>query len=209
MKKVALGIEINNNAGRGVLGGILKYISGHGQWHIRLLTYPETLSAAAIRQARAGGINGIIVNHLGDEATARELKSAPIPVSFVDIDLPMIRSRRAKTAFVGNRNDIVGALGARKFLSLGKFRSFVFLAHPDRHVWSEERKSGYCTELKNRTGTASLPWLSPAASARRTASPTSSSSDSECHPVPSRGNHERPIATVRTRSPRERPRATA
>lgn len=148
MKKVALGIEINNNAGRGILGGILKYISNRSQWHIRLLSYPETLSATSVRQLMANGIDGLIVNHVGDEATARELKAIPIPVSFIDVDHPFIRKRRTKTAFIGNKNEVIGSLGAKKFLSLGKFRSFAFISHPKGPSWSETRQSGYCTELK-------------------------------------------------------------
>ena len=99
MKKVAIGIEINNNAGRGVLGGILKYISGRGDWNIKLMSYPETMSAAVIRNAKANGFNGILVNHTGDAATALELTRTPLPLSVVDIHDKDIRRRQKRTAF--------------------------------------------------------------------------------------------------------------
>ena len=156
MKKVALGIEINNNAGRGVLGGVLKFASGRSQWNIKLLTYPESMTPEIIRNAKSNGIDGFIVNHVGDESTAAELKSTSLPVSFVDIDHPLIRRRRRNTAFIGHRNDIVGALGARKFLSLGKFRSFAFVGHSDEPAWSMKRQSGYQAELKKFGITAEI-----------------------------------------------------
>lgn len=148
MKKVAIAIEINNNAGRGVLGGILKFISGRGQWHIKLMSYPETMTAATIRSAKSEGFDGLIVNHAGNETMARELRKIPLPVSAIDLHDPIIRKRRTGIAFVGHQNREVGVLGARKFLSLGKFRSFVFVAHPDRPDWSEERRRGFSQELK-------------------------------------------------------------
>lgn len=148
MKKVAIAIEINNNAGRGVLGGILKYISGQGQWHIKLMSYPETMTAATIRSAKSNGFDGIIVNHAGDAAMARELRKVPLPVSAVDVSNPTIRKRRTKIAFADHQNREVGELGARKFLSLGKFRSFAFVAHPDKPDWSEERRRGFSQELQ-------------------------------------------------------------
>lgn len=148
MKKVLVGIEISNTAGRNVLSGILKYVSTHTEWHTNILSYPEALSAPTIRQAKERGVDGIIVNHVGNATVADELRTTPIPLSVVDVVHPQILKRRSKIALIGNRNDIVGVLGARKFLSLGKFRSFVFIAHPDRPTWSEDRKFGYCTELK-------------------------------------------------------------
>ena len=148
MKKVLIGIEINNNAGRGVLGGILKYVSTHSEWHTKILSYPETLSADTIRLAKEKNVNGIIVNHIGGAAAADELRATPIPLSIVDVAHPQILKRRSKVALIGNKNDVVGIVGAKKFLSLGKFRSFVFIAHPDSPTWSEDRKAGYCAELK-------------------------------------------------------------
>lgn len=154
MKKVAIGIEINNNAGRGVLGGILKYISGRGDWNIKLMSYPETMSAAVIRDAKANGFNGILVNHVGDTATALELARTPLPLSAVDIHDKGVRRRKKRTAFVGNRNREIGALGAKKLLSLGQFRNFVFVGHPARPVWSEDRRDGFCDELARHGLTA-------------------------------------------------------
>ena len=148
MKKVALGIEINNNAGRGVLGGILKYISTHGQWHVKILSYPDSLSADVVRRLQENGFDGVIVNHAGDMDTANELRSTPLPLSVIDIEHPQILRRRAKIALIENKNDSIGELGARKFLALGKFRSFAFIAHPNNPAWSEDRKAGFCAELK-------------------------------------------------------------
>ena len=156
MKKVAIGIEINNNAGRGVLGGILKYISGRGDWNIKLMSYPETMSAAVIRNAKANGFNGILVNHTGDAATALELTRTPLPLSVVDIHDKDIRRRKKRTAFIGNRNREIGALGAKKLLSLGQFRRFVFVGHPARPVWSEDRRDGFCGELARHGLTAKI-----------------------------------------------------
>ena len=148
MKKVAIAIEINNNAGRSIMGGILKYVSAHSQWHVKILSYPETLSAETVRQVRENDVDGLILNHVGDEVTADEIRTTSIPVSVVDVNHPLILRRRTKIAFIKSRNDVVGALGARKFLSLGRFRSFVFVAHPEAPAWSEDRKAGYCAELK-------------------------------------------------------------
>lgn len=148
MKTVMINIEINNNAGRGILCGILKYTSTRGQWLIRLLSHPNGMSKASIRQAQANGVDGIITNNVTTEAIAKELNLTQIPISFVDVHHPAIRKRQTKTAFVDNKNATIGAIGAKKFLSLGRFRSYVFIGHPERPTWAEERKIGYCTELK-------------------------------------------------------------
>ena len=148
MRKVSIGIEINNSAARDVLGGILKYVSTHNQWNVKIFSHPETLSAQVIRRAKEDGFDGIIVNHINSQATADELQSVPIPVAVAGIEQSRLPNRRMKVAFINNKNDLVGALGAQKFLSLGKFQSFVFVSHPEKPAWSEDRKDGFCAELK-------------------------------------------------------------
>ena len=122
-------------------------------YSIRLICY---IVEDIHKNAKANGFNGILVNHTGDAATALELTRTPLPLSVVDIHDKDIRRRKKRTAFIGNRNREIGALGAKKLLSLGQFRRFVFVGHPARPVWSEDRRDGFCGELARHGLTAKI-----------------------------------------------------
>ena len=148
VKKVLIGIEVNNNAGRCVLGGILKFVSGSGRWNVSLMSCPETLTARTVRSARFADVDGIIVNHLRNDETARALRDIDVPVSAVDLYNPILAERRRRIAFVGNDNLKIGAWGARKLLSLGRFRSFAFVPYRETAPWSDDRMRGFVEELR-------------------------------------------------------------
>lgn len=152
MRNVIVNLDINNNAGRQILGGILRFTAERNHWSIQLLTGKNQLTAKTIRQAPSHDVDGFLVNNTEADKVAWALAETPLPVAAIvasteRMDTP-IATRRRLTALVGNDNHLTGVLCARHLLSLGRFHSFGFAGHPHNPDWSEARRDGFVSELR-------------------------------------------------------------
>ena len=150
MKKIIiLSGRLYNTADNNVLNGILRYVNRVGNWQIRLIIFPESLTVPFAHAAIANGYDGVIINHLPDkEHDARiALMNLKLPLVAIQISSEAFKKRTFKTALVYLRNTKCGELAANKFLSLGKFKSYAFVGDPECPKWSEFRKKGFVDTL--------------------------------------------------------------
>ena len=61
MKNVLLCYEAANYASRCVIMGVQKFITQKGDWNVRVVSFPEVLTADMVRRAPNGGCDGILL----------------------------------------------------------------------------------------------------------------------------------------------------
>ena len=147
MKNVLLGFNVDNYAARSTLAGILKFASRKSAWELRIATAPDRMTADMVRRAPAEKIDGIIANDVADETVARALAETPLPISLIECADRLVPERKTNIARACTRNPEIGALGARHFLDLGRFRSYAFAPHQSGAPWSVERQAGFIDEM--------------------------------------------------------------
>lgn len=156
MKRVLINIQTISFAGRSVLEGILKYTSGNCDWNIDLSIKPNELTGRLLRQAPDAGFDGILVNHTGTAGADSALLETALPVATVELPEKCILNRRLNTASVWSRNDLIGEIAARHFLSLGRFKSYLFYSTKTGEPWSEGRWRGFRKILKSHNITPTV-----------------------------------------------------
>lgn len=149
MKRVLINIQTTSFAGRSVLEGVLRYTSGNCAWNIDLSIKTNELTGRLLRQAPNAGYDGILVNHTGTAGADSALLETSLPVATVELHEKCILNRRRNTASVWSRNDLIGEIAARHFLSLGRFKSYVFYSTKTSGPWSEGRWRGFRKILKS------------------------------------------------------------
>ena len=148
MKNVLLCYEAANYASRCVIMGVQKFITQKGDWNVRVVSFPEVLTADMVRRAPNGGCDGILLPLIAGPDVAEALAESPLPISFRSVDHRLMPKRKKAVAAVAIDDVAVGALGAHHFLKLGKFSSYAFAPHVDKPYWSVARAKGFVTELK-------------------------------------------------------------
>ena len=148
MKNVLMCYDAGNYASRCVIMGVQKFTTQKSDWNVRVLSFPEVLTADMVLRAPAEGYNGILLPLFTERDVADAIAKTPIPVSFRKIDHMLTPQRKRKVAAVSIDDMAVGAMGARHFLGLGKFNSYAFVPHADAPYWSEQRMDGFVKELK-------------------------------------------------------------
>ena len=148
MKNVLVCYDAANYASRCVIMGVQKFVTQKGNWNVRMLSFPEVLTADIVRRAPTDGYNGILLPLLAKPGVVDAIANTPLPVSLRGIDHVLMPQRKKAVAVVSIDDMAVGAMGARHFLELGKFSSDAFVPHTDSPYWSEERMKGFSRELK-------------------------------------------------------------
>lgn len=146
-KNVILSFRIANIPGIATFTGTLRYLRSITHWNVRLFTAPATLTPEALATAKRDGVDGIIIDHPMSNELNEPLLGSEIPlVAIGNTDERLFRRRRNIT-FMEVDNREIGRLAARHFLSLGRFRSFVFLSDTAPSRWSRLRLRGFREEL--------------------------------------------------------------
>ena len=148
MKNVLMCYDAGNYASRCVIMGVQKFTTQKNDWNVRVLSFPEVLTADMVLRAPTEGYNGILLPLFTKSDVANAIAKTPLPVSFRKIDHILTPQRKKNVAVVSIDDIAVGAMGARHFLGLGKFNSYAFVPHTDAPYWSEQRMNGFVKELK-------------------------------------------------------------
>ena len=148
MKNVLMCYDAGNYASRCVIMGVQKFTTQKSDWNVRVLSFPEVLTADMVLRAPTEGYNGILLPLFTKSDVANAIAKTPLPVSFRKIDHILTPQRKKNVAVVSIDDIAVGAMGARHFLGLGKFNSYAFVPHADAPYWSEQRMDGFVKELK-------------------------------------------------------------
>lgn len=151
-KNVILSIRMLNIPSVDIFNGILRYLRTKANWNVRLFMAPATLTPEIIRNAEADGIDGILTNHTTSEDLTDILLNSHIPLVSIGNSDDRLFRRRRNVAFVETDNRAIGALAARQFAALGKFRTYGFIPDMTPTRWSRLRLHGFRNEISKSSG---------------------------------------------------------
>lgn len=151
-KNVILSIRMLNIPSVDIFNGILRYLRTKANWNVRLFMAPATLTPEIIQNAEADGIDGILTNHTTSEDLTDILLNSHIPLVSIGNSDDRLFRRRRNVAFVETDNRAIGALAARQFAALGKFRTYGFIPDMTPTRWSRLRQNGFKNEIAKSAG---------------------------------------------------------
>lgn len=145
MKSIYAALNLNVVTGRDEVIGILRHMQSEPDWDLHILSSTELLPLLHSKQSSR--IAGLITSCILDDRLTALLQDAAFPCVFFEASRKKISSWRAKVALVKSDNAETGRLGARHFLSLGRFASYAFVKSKLQHEWSSERATAFQSAL--------------------------------------------------------------
>ena len=139
-RKVIIGLRLEGIIGRRILSGVLQYLDSAGDWDIQFAYGAHELKRLAPTA------DGILADHLVDEAGFAPSELAQIPVVHFNTQVPAAAAPRH--AYVRADNGAIGFAAAEYLTGLGAFRSYAFIpAHHDK-FWSVARERAFALRLR-------------------------------------------------------------
>ena len=147
-QKVLIVLETGAQPGRAQLIGILRGINaGRLDWELDIVPSRRKVTAATVKRALGGGTDGVILAHPARPGVPEQLQRQGKPTVFMDVlsqsDMPAVSTSR----YLRVDDAAIGRAAARHFLSLGNFRSFVFVHDPRDEIWTRERQAAFAATL--------------------------------------------------------------
>lgn len=148
VKKIVVGISIDNGSGREVLSGFFNYTEANSLWRMRLVQSPSELTAETVRSAEASGVDGYVISFQCPDETIRALSATAKPIVVVGIRNSGLENRRAPTAFVFNDNESIGTVAGDFAATLGNFRSYAYVHARRERGYSDGRLIGFRSAIE-------------------------------------------------------------
>lgn len=146
-RKVIVALEMTDASGRNQLMGIFRFLGYDRHWDIRLLQTPDELTPGVVTSAVGEGIDGMITCVEGVPGTVEALVAAPFPVVALDLDSPVLKTRRHNISFAWTDDDGIAVRGARFLSGLGRIGAFAFVPSINDEGWSHRRESAFRREI--------------------------------------------------------------
>ncbi|MGN0833167.1 MAG: substrate-binding domain-containing protein [Kiritimatiellia bacterium] len=138
-RKVIIGLRLEGTIGRRILSGVLQYLDSAGDWDIQF-----AYGAKELRRL-APSADGILADHLMDEAGFDRSELAQIPVVHFNTKVPS--GGNPRHAYVHADNGAIGFAAAEYLTGLGSFRSYGFIPAHHGKSWSEARERAFALRL--------------------------------------------------------------
>ena len=149
-RDVVAAFTVLRDSGPGILSGIFRYLRRKHGWNLRMIPSEDELTREAVAAAVADGVAGFIVTVSGRPGALEEIVRSGLPCVAVGVRSAVLEKASAHVAFVLSDNVGIGEMGARHFLSQGRFNSFGFVMRADHYPWSGERARGFKQALGAR-----------------------------------------------------------
>ena len=134
---------------RDFLAGFSRFARGRLDWRVRLRHGSDLDDTSIERLTGPFGYDGIVTN---EDIFLRHPELASNPrTAVVVFGTYRELTATAPVVFVQNDNALIGRLGARHFMQLGRFRTFGFVPTERRHVWADIRAEAFSAELSARS----------------------------------------------------------
>ena len=145
-RKVLISIKLNKASSRNFFAGVLRFVTTHPNWDLRILSDPGDMPTELVMDAVRTGTHGVIV---ASDATIdyTALQKADFPVVTWGFSNNGFLKRRAPCAMVASAEDEIARVGARYLAGIGTFNAFAFVGEPNR-AWSKSRETGFLKEMK-------------------------------------------------------------
>jgi len=126
-RDVVAAFTVLHESGREILSGIFRYLRKERGWNLRMIQSENELTREAVAAAVAEGVSGFIVTVAGRDGALEEIARSGVPCVAVGIRSEILSKAAGPVAFVLSDNVGIGVMGARHFLSRGRFNSFGFV----------------------------------------------------------------------------------
>lgn len=128
IRRIAVVLRLSYASGRDLLFGISQYARRKCRWQFHVINFQGDATSEELRSAVAGGkLDGMIANGADNHAIAKVLEASSIPLVVIGARTPLL-TRKDAIAFVHNDDIAIGRRGAEYLASLGRFRSYGFIA---------------------------------------------------------------------------------
>jgi LacI family transcriptional regulator len=128
IRRIAVVLRLSYASGRDLLFGISQYARRKCRWQFHVINFQGDATAEELHSAVAEGkLDGMIANAADNHAIAKMLEASSIPLVVIGARTPLL-TRKDAIAFVHNDDIAIGRRGAEYLTSLGRFRSYGFIA---------------------------------------------------------------------------------
>ncbi|MDY6418366.1 MAG: substrate-binding domain-containing protein [Bacteroidales bacterium] len=150
IRDVALGIRLRFKSGRDILRGISRYASRNCHWRLHIINVFDHNTVSEFKTAIARKVDGIILNGVVFPEITTLLKGSSIPLVAFGARTPELGRRTRSLAFVRNNDYAIGQVGADYMMSLGTFRSYIYIPTNQPSYASHLRQHGFTDRLRQK-----------------------------------------------------------
>ena len=150
IRDVALGIRLRFKSGRDILRGISRYASRNCHWRLHIINVFDQNTVSEFKTAIARKVDGIILNGVVFPEITTLLKGSSIPLVAFGARTPELGRRTRSLVFVRNNDYAIGQVGADYMMSLGTFRSYIYIPTNQPSYASHLRQQGFTDRLRQK-----------------------------------------------------------
>lgn len=150
IREIAVGIRLMFKSGRDILRGISRYAARNCHWRLHVINVFDRNTVSEFKTALARKVDGIILNGVVFPEITAMLKDSDIPLVAFGARVPELGRRTRALAFVRNDDYAIGQAGADYLMSLGAFRSYIYIPTNQPSYASHLRQDGFTDRLRRK-----------------------------------------------------------
>ena len=151
IRKILLLINLSRASGRRMLSGVLREMSSHPEWQLRIMQVQEMSPDLIVETLRSGGFDGIISSEMEVREVSDYLEADDIPLVVTGTRRSCIPKRGKAVSFIRFEEEAIGEQGADYLTSLGAFKIFGFIHYSEKAYayLSSLRKKGFRRKVES------------------------------------------------------------
>ena len=150
IRDVAVGIRLPFKSGRDMLRGVARYAHRNCHWRLHIINVFDQNTVNEFKAAFERKVDGIILNGVVFPEITSMLKDSPIPLVAFGARVPELGRRTHSLSFIRNDDYAIGRHGADYLMSLGSFRSYIYIPTNQPSYASHLRQSGFSDQLRKK-----------------------------------------------------------
>ena len=150
IREVAVGIRLRYKSGRDMLRGIARYANRHCHWRMHVINVLDRNTVDEFQAAIKRKVDGIILNGVVFPEITSMLRDSTIPLVAFGARVPELGRRAHSLSFIRNDDYAIGKAGADYLMSLGSFRSYVYIPTNQPSYASHLRQNGFTDQLRRK-----------------------------------------------------------
>lgn len=147
IRDVAAGIRLRFKSGRDILRGISRYACRNCHWRLHIINVFDQNTVSEFKAAMERKVDGILLNGVVFPEITSMLRDSTIPLVAFGARVPELGRRTHSLAFVRNDDYAIGQSGADYLMSLGSFRSYIYIPTNQPSYASHLRQRGFTDRM--------------------------------------------------------------
>ncbi len=137
-------------SGRDMLEGISRYASRYCHWRLHVINVFDRDTVDEFKAALTHKVDSIILHGVVFPEITSLLRASDIPFVAFGARVPELGHRTKSLAFIRNNDHMIGVAGADYLMSLGAFRSYVYIPTNQPSYASDLRQSGFIKRMGSK-----------------------------------------------------------